>query len=135
MKTSLRPDLFPTSCLEVDSAAAWELTWLPYAVRFKLDECGLRMSLHEWQQLPLGQRTALVHAPLRPGTGGFRPLALAIGAKPDAIARRAAAYKTDPVDLRWLHAADVEHWLRTATPFALYVAEKLMRKKALDEAA
>lgn len=135
MKPFLGPDLSPTSCLDVDSAAARELTWLPYAVRFKLDECGLRMSLREWQQLPLGQRAALVHAPLLPGAGGFRPLALAIGAKPDAVEPRAQADKPNPVDLRCLHIADLERWLASATPFARYVAGKLARKKALDEAA
>jgi hypothetical protein len=135
MTTSLRPDLSPTSCLEVDSAAARELTWLPYAVRFKLDECGLRMSLREWQQLPLGQRADLVHAPLLPGAGGFRPLALAIGAMPDAVGRRDAADVSNSVDLRCLHIGDGQRWLTSATPFARYVAGKLIRKKALDEAA
>lgn len=135
MKPVLPPDLAPTSCLDVDSAAARELTWLPYAVRFKLDECGLRMSLRDWQQLSVAQRAALVHAPLLPGTGGFRPLALAIGAKPDAVESHSAARKPSHVDLRCLPITEVEHWLAFATPFARYVAGKLVGKRALDEAA
>lgn len=128
MTAYLPPDLSPTSCLDADSAAAQELTWLPYAVRFKLDECGLRLSLREWQQLTMGEREALVHAPLLPGTGGFRLLALALGAKLDAVRLRTPANGLlDGIDLGRLQIADADYWLTSATPFARYVIEKLAK--------
>lgn len=36
------------------------LTYIPLAVRFKLDKCGLKLSLDQWQQLPEGNRWALL---------------------------------------------------------------------------
>jgi hypothetical protein len=135
MKTVLSPHLSPTSCLDVDSAAAQDLAWLPYAVRFKLDECGLAISLARWQQLSLRERVALVHAPLQPGAGGFRPLALAGGARPDACRRPGAEATLQPGDLAFLHGGDVQHWLSRSTPFARYVLGKMARRKAVHAAA
>ena len=36
------------------------LTYIPLAVRFKLDKCGVKLSLAQWQQLPEGNRRALL---------------------------------------------------------------------------
>ena len=36
------------------------LTYIPLAVRFKLDKCGVKLSLDQWQQLPEGNRRALL---------------------------------------------------------------------------
>jgi hypothetical protein len=43
---------------EVDIAVS--LRRFPMAVRFKLDRCGIRLSLQNWQQLPYDARVALV---------------------------------------------------------------------------
>ena len=130
-RTLPRPDLSPTCCLEADSADARVLRWLPFAVRFKLDVCGLRMSLAEWQRLPLVQRGALVRAPLEGGAGGFHALAHACGARADADQRAG----TGTGDLAFLREDDIEDWLACATPFAKYVARKIVFGKERHEAA
>jgi hypothetical protein len=38
------------------------LTYIPMAVRFKLDKCGVKLSLAEWQQLPEHRRRELLRA-------------------------------------------------------------------------
>jgi hypothetical protein len=129
VKIHLSPDLSPTSWLEVDSPAARQLTWLPYAVRFKLDACGLRMSLHDWQRLPAAQRMALVRAPLIQGPGGFQPLALATGASEDASGRAGPEGALEPADFRYLHEDVMEGWLAGATTFSKYVLRKIAAKK------
>lgn len=83
MIRSVSPFLVPTSCLDFEPPEARVLTWLPLAVRHKLDECGLRLSLHDWQQLPLQRRAALLAAPLADDPEGFEQQALAAGARRD----------------------------------------------------
>jgi hypothetical protein len=39
------------------------LTYIPMAVRFKLDKCGIKLSLGAWQQLPEDRRRELLRAP------------------------------------------------------------------------
>jgi len=39
------------------------LAYMPMAVRFKLDKCGIKLSLAEWQQLPEDRRRDLLRAP------------------------------------------------------------------------
>ena len=36
------------------------LIYIPIAVRFKLDKCGVKLSLDQWKQLPQGDRRALL---------------------------------------------------------------------------
>lgn len=43
------------------------LTYIPIAVRFKLDKCGIKLSLTQWQQLPLSERRNLLQAPCANG--------------------------------------------------------------------
>lgn len=38
------------------------LTCIPLAVRFKLDKCGIKLSLDQWQSLPEGKRQDLLKA-------------------------------------------------------------------------
>ena len=66
MLVRMRPDVGPTACLSFEPDEARRLLWLPLAVRHKLDGCGLRPSLLEWQALPL--RRAVV-ATLFAGAG------------------------------------------------------------------
>jgi hypothetical protein len=39
------------------------LTYIPLAVRFKLDKCGIKLSLDQWNQLPQRTRRDLLDAP------------------------------------------------------------------------
>lgn len=39
------------------------LTYIPMAVRFKFDKCGIKLSLAAWQLLPEDRRRDLLHAP------------------------------------------------------------------------
>lgn len=119
MKPSVSPFLKPISCLDVEPREARGLTWLPLAVRYKLDECGLRLSLREWQELPLQRRAALVAAPLTAGPEGFQQQALAAGAGPDQRPRHAGTKSTR-----------IGHLPPAATPFARYVLRKLSQQEA-----
>jgi hypothetical protein len=53
----------PTMVLPFEPIEARELTWIPLAVRFKLDRCGVRISLGQWQALSVTERGALLLAP------------------------------------------------------------------------
>ena len=56
----MRPDLAPTACLPFEPEEARSLQWLPLAVRYKLDACGLRLSLGQWQALSEAARLQLL---------------------------------------------------------------------------
>ena len=83
-----RPGLAPTACLDFEPDEAKRLGWLPLAVRFKLDQCGLRFSLREWRALPLATRATLLAAPLDATADGFLQLALGAGARQGAATAR-----------------------------------------------
>ena len=133
MNFLLSPHLSPTICLDVDSPAAQRLVWLPYAVRFKLDACELRMSLPHWQRLAFEERSALVGASLVDGDRGFRALALRLGATagasrlpPDSTLRGDALHD--------LHEDVIESWRFGATAFSNYVLKKMASRKQTDQA-
>ena len=46
-----------------ESELETSLTYIPLAVRFKLDKCGIKLSLAQWNQLPEGERRNLLEAP------------------------------------------------------------------------
>lgn len=71
----LPSDPSPTQSFAFEPEAACALTWLPLAVRYKLDQRGLRVSLQAWQALPRSQRERLLACP--PGEV-FHGLALAL---------------------------------------------------------
>jgi len=48
---------------DFESELGADLTYMPMAVRFKLDQCGIRLSLAEWQRLPEYRRRELLYAP------------------------------------------------------------------------
>lgn len=86
MLPRMSTDLPPTTCLPTEPGQARALTWLPLAVRYKLDLASLKLSLRLWQALPRGDREALVGLPPGPW---FERLARRAGAF-DAPARQPA---------------------------------------------
>lgn len=50
---------------EIDSSE--DFTYIPMIVRFHLDRCGLRISLDQWQRLPLDDRRRLARFPVAAG--------------------------------------------------------------------
>jgi hypothetical protein len=69
----LGKDPEPTRTFAFEPLQARELEWLPLAVRFKLDRCGLRVRLRHWQALDLRERSSLLACPDGPA---FRQLVL-----------------------------------------------------------
>jgi hypothetical protein len=69
----------PDRTLFFEPAEVQALSWLPLAVRFKLDVCGLRLSLAQWQDIQLGKRAELVLQPLE--LGRFQDAAIKAGAQ------------------------------------------------------
>ena len=119
----MRPDLAPTACLPFEPDEARCLLWLPLAVRHKLDGCGLRLSLNEWQALSLAARQQLLQAP---AGSEFAKRAVDVGANRDSRPRKPvrmdAAKVAETLDC---DAAAARDWLATATPFAHYALIKL----------
>ncbi|WP_414451006.1 nitrate reductase associated protein [Burkholderia sp. 22PA0099] len=64
MELSDAPLLFG---FEIDSSE--DFTYIPMIVRFHLDRCGLRISLDQWQRLPLDARKRLARFPVAAGAG------------------------------------------------------------------
>lgn len=81
MLDAVPQDLQPLTCLDFEPEEARDLTWLPLAVRFKLDEVGLRCSLAQWQALSFAKRTELLNC--LPGDR-FSTLARGAGAYSDS---------------------------------------------------
>jgi hypothetical protein len=50
-----------------ESELETNLTYIPMAVRFKLDKCGIKLSLAQWHQLPENERRNLLEAPCANG--------------------------------------------------------------------
>ena len=121
----MRPDVGPTACLSFEPDEARRLLWLPLAVRHKLDGCGLRLSLLEWQALPLDTRAELLHLP---AGADFALCALHAGASRDTRLRqpvRLEAYEVaQALDC---DAAAAGAWIAAATPFAHYVLSRRNR--------
>lgn len=119
----MRPDLAPTACLPLEPDEARSLLWLPLAVRHKLDGCGLRLSLREWQALSLAARQQLLQAP---AGSDFAMLAVEAGATRDSRLREPVRIDAGKVaETLDCDAAAARDWLATATPFAHYALIKL----------
>ena len=56
----------PDRVFHFEPPEARALQWLPLAVRYKLDRCGLKVRLQQWQALPLAGRSALLRCPAGP---------------------------------------------------------------------
>jgi len=128
---------------EVESSE--NLTYIPMCVRFNLDRFGLRISLAQWQLLPLEDRRLLARFPVDEDAGTepnfdhalFEMLRTHAGVEPEwfspdeAPAWRETGTVPDGVAhqaaLAQLRAPDVEAWSRLA-PFQRYVLAKLSRK-------
>lgn len=123
MLAAMRPDLAPTACLPFEADEARRLVWLPLAVRHKLDVCGLRLSLTQWQTLSRAARLELLE--LAPGTE-FVLRAVERGANRDTGLRKPVCI--DAAEAAQLLDCDADvagAWLAVATPFAHYVLTKL----------
>jgi hypothetical protein len=57
-------DLRPDRTFDFETLHARDLTWLPLAIRYKLDQSGLIISLQAWQALSMELRTQLLACPL-----------------------------------------------------------------------
>ncbi len=40
-----------------------DLNWIPLVIRYRLDSCGLKLSLSAWQKLPFAERARLLELP------------------------------------------------------------------------
>jgi len=40
-----------------------ELQWIPLGLRFKLDRCGLHLTLSSWRKMPMAERASLLERP------------------------------------------------------------------------
>lgn len=121
----MRPDLVPTSCFPFEPEEARSLSWLPLAARHKLDSCGLRLSLAQWQALPLAARLELLQ---RPAGAEFALCAAQAGASRHTQQREPVRLQSEQVAKALeCDAAAARAWLAAATPFAHYVLGKLHR--------
>ncbi|WP_179403560.1 nitrate reductase associated protein [Burkholderia guangdongensis] len=132
---------------EIESSE--DFTYIPMIVRYNLDRFGLRISLEQWQMLPLEDRKLLArfpadddtaiepnfdhalfemmrtHANLEPSwfQPDDRPAWRSVDAVPEPLVEQSA--------LAGLPALDVAQWGRLA-PFQRYVLMKLSRKPKLN---
>jgi hypothetical protein len=53
----------PDRVFEFEPDEARSLQWLPLAVRYKLDLCGRKIGLQQWQALALTDREGLLRCP------------------------------------------------------------------------
>jgi len=132
----------PDRTFDFEPPQARELVWLPLAVRFKLDQCELRLRLIEWQQIPFDQRTSLLAC--QPGDA-FRQLLLSL--VPTAIPTHRSTTPIDKHLPEWAAELDFprfgagEAWAagwENASPFERYLVAKVLhtvspekRRKAL----
>lgn len=63
----LVPDAFksPTDFLPWEKGPYLDLSWMPLAIRFKLDSVGLKISLEQWQAMSSDSRWKLLRDPFR----------------------------------------------------------------------
>lgn len=128
---------------EVESSE--NLTFIPMCVRFNLDRFGLRISLAQWQLLPLEDRRLLARFPVDEDTeiepnfdhALFEMLRTHANVEPEWFEPEPAPAWRDAnavppgiahqAALASLSAPDVAAWARLA-PFQRYVLAKLARK-------
>ena len=132
-----------------EHASSENFTYIPMIVRFNLDRFGLRISLEQWQLLPLEDRKLLARFPADEDTAiepqlrsravrnaayarGPRPLVVPAGRAADLACHRhragvaRAAERAGRAD-----GARAAQWQRLA-PFQRYVLVKLSRKPKLN---
>lgn len=121
----MNPHVEPNACLDFEPSEVHELAWLPLAVRHKLDHCGLRLSLKQWQALPMQCRAELLEVS---DYAAFGLSALNAGAVPDTMSRRLGLFQPDDVArLLGYDIGEACSWLSAATPFARYALDKSSR--------
>lgn len=119
----MRPDLAPTCCLDFEPTAARALEWLPLAVRFKLDQWQLKLTLRQWQSMDLETRALWVASP---AGDEFRRIATMAGAQ--ALSAPVTPIAVDDASIAAValrvSETDAQVWLQRATPFAHYALAK-----------
>ncbi len=122
----MRNDISPTCCLPFESEHAKSLHWLPLAVRHKLDGAGLRLTLEQWQALPLRRRVDLLH---RLPASGFEIEAREAGATFNRSAGQTDIDEVDVASLLGCSLNDGRKWLIGASLFARYALGKRIGKR------
>lgn len=117
----MNTDIAPTGCLDFEPAEARALQWLPLAVRYKLDQVQLKLSLGQWQGLPLAHRQGLVRCLAE---DGFEELARQAGAYPASCGGRKPPDAVRVGELLGCARHEAQLWLAGASPFARYVMAK-----------
>ena len=119
----------PDRVFQFEPAEARALDWLPLAVRYKLDTCGLKIGLEEWQGLSRESREALLRAEAG-AVFEMKVLELFPGAR-----RKRGSAAPDPA-LAAAGRADlppggcprgVDMWLHSASDFEVYLVHKILR--------
>lgn len=124
----MRPNVEPTACLPFEPDEVRRLSWLPLAVRHKLDGCGLRLTLTAWQALPLAVRAALLHQSSGPA---FALLAGQAGATTDMRINKQIRLQIEEIAQALnCDRAAADAWLVSATPFAHYALDKRRKIEA-----
>ncbi len=131
----------PLLCnFEIESSAA--LTYIPLIVRLHLDRCGLRISLAQWQLLPLEDRKLLTRFPADDVAAREPDFARALSEMLDTHAHTEPVWFTPDARPSWhsravlpaglaQHCAPLQLTLAqwgALTVFQRYVLDKLSRK-------
>lgn len=123
----MRNDICPTSLLPFEPDHAKTLHWLPLAVRHKLDEAGLKLSLAQWQALSRGVRMDLV----RRLADEFSSLAVAAGAYVSDNPR-SVGHSMDESEVGRLLGCgtdEARRWIANSSAFARYAMGKRLGLK------
>ena len=124
----------PDRVFSFEPAPARELEWLPLAVRYKLDACGLKIGLQEWQTLSREQREYLLHVEC--GASFERKV---MDLFPGARRRRGSGqaetalhtgYRAE-APLGWGCPRGVDMWLQSASEFEVYLVQKILRWESI----
>jgi hypothetical protein len=130
-----RREVKPDRVFSFEPVQARELEWLPLAVRYKLDACGLKISLQEWQSLHREERAVLLH--IEAGAAFDR---MVLELFPGARLRRGSpqpgpSFGGAKAELPVAQGcpAGMDMWLRSASEFELYLAQKILRLESIAD--
>lgn len=121
----MKNDLSPSACLPFEHECAKSLHWLPLAVRYKLDEAGLKLSLIQWQSLTITSRLGLVKILPK---DGFVERALESGAYVTGVPQlQAKIVEVEAAQLLGCTRQEAALWLASSTPFSRYALRKRVK--------
>lgn len=127
----------PLLCnFEIESSEA--LTYIPLIVRFHLDRCGLRISLAQWQLLPLADRKLLTCFPAADAVADAPYFARALGEMLDMHAHTEPVRFTPDAAPAWrshdvLPAGLAQHCAPLQLTLAQWAALTLFQRYVLDK--